>query len=135
MRHVIALLPKSCSDTVTPSTAQAVRELCSRTPALRRELPVPPSSADAMAWSGFRALTCSALSRVSDIIKAVGVTERKALKLRAARQRRADFEARRYRLFLEAAEERQRSCGGITAVATVPDAAGRPSNVDGPRHS
>ena len=127
LRQVLALMPKAGLGAVTPEAARSIRELHDRRPALQKVLPTPPlASANDAAWDAFRTLVCSELNKISSVIKAVGATERKDLKQRAARQRRADFEAARFRAFLDAAEDRHRHHSGITCV-TVPDAAGLPS--------
>lgn len=128
LRQLLAQLPRTESGLggTGPSATAAIRLMCRRKPSLRRLLPSPPTSLEAPLWSSFRLAVCKALSDVSDTIKAVGAAERRDLKRLAMRKRRADFEAGRYRAFLDAAEERHHARGGIASV-TVPDAAGLPS--------
>ena len=126
LRQLLALLPKTDAGGIAAPAAVAARLTCRRTPSLRRLLPPPPASLEAPLWDAFRCAACKALSDVSDTIKAVGAAERRDLKRLAQRKRRADFEAGRYRAFIDAAEERHHARGGIASV-TVPDFAGRPS--------
>ena len=110
----------------SPALASA-RLMHRRQQRLRRELPAFPSaSADASVWAAFRSAVDASLAGITETIRTVGRVERRDLKRRAARQRRADFMAANYRAFLDSAEERQHAHGGITSV-TVLDDAGLPT--------
>lgn len=122
LRQILALLPQTGLSTPSPATA-SVRLMCRRRLTLRRELPPPPAeSAETSLWGAFRTAVCTSLARITTTIRTIGRVERKVYKRHNARQRRADFEAARYRAFLDSAEDRQHTRGGITSV-TVPDTA------------
>ena len=126
LRHLHALLSQAELAGPDSPALDIARLMHCRQQRLRRELPPFPSAPDAPAWIAFRSAVVDSLARVTEIIRTVGRVERRDRKRHTARQRRADFMAANYRAFLDSAEERQHTRGGITSV-TVPNDAGLPA--------